>query len=206
MTAAPDPALLARIAPTELRPGEDPVTRFVREARLVQTAVEVTTRDRLAAAVTQALRAEGARRVAVAADLAPLRYEMAARLREAGIEAVRYEDVAPDRDAVRDLDATVTGCMAAVAATGSIVTGGAAGRGGALVAPVHVCVVERSRLFDGLLALLRALPDLGAASAIALQTGPSRTADIEKTLILGMHGPKAVHVVVVVDAPATPAP
>jgi len=197
VTAAPDPALLARLAPTELRPGEDPVTRFVREARLVQTSVEVTGRDRVAEAVVAALQAEGARRVAVAADVAPLRNEMAERLREAGIEAVRYEDVAPRRDELRTLDATVTGCLAAVAATGSIVTGGPSGRGAALVAPVHVCVVERSRLFDGLLSLLRALPDLGAASAVALQTGPSRTADIEKTLILGMHGPKAVHVVVV---------
>jgi L-lactate dehydrogenase complex protein LldG len=93
------------------------------------------------------------------------------------------------------LDATVTGCLAAVAATGSIVTGGAAGRGGALVAPLHVCVVERRRFVDGLADLMRIVARLGGGSMIALQTGPSRTADIEKTLIIGVHGPKRVHVV-----------
>ena len=67
------------------------------------------------------------------------------------------------------------------------------------MAPHHVCLVESRRLFGGLLSLLRALPRIGAASGMALQSGPSRTADIEKTLILGMHGPKTVHVVVVDD-------
>ena len=199
--SGPDPALLARLAPTELRPGEEPVTRFVREARLVQTEVVVTARAGLVREVVAAVRAHGAQRVAVTADLAPARAEILTALRAVGVDAAPYEEIAHRRDLVRALDATVTGCVAAVAATGSIVTGGAAGRGGALVAPTHVCVVERSRLFGGLLALLRALPDLGAGSMMALQSGPSRTADIEKTLILGMHGPKAVHVVLVQEGP-----
>jgi L-lactate dehydrogenase complex protein LldG len=110
-----------------------------------------------------------------------------------------YERVAGDREVVRGLVATVTGCLAAVAATGSVVTGGAAGRAGALVAPLHVAVVREAQIVDGLSGLLRVLPSLGGGSGVALQSGPSRTADIEKTLILGMHGPKAVHVVLVPD-------
>lgn len=195
-----DPARLARIAPTELRPGEDPVERFVREAEAVQTQVLRTDRAGVTDMVVAALRTADVTTAALAADLAPYDAGLADALAAAGVTARAYAEVAGDREAMRTLEATITGCVAAVAATGSIVTGARAGRGAALVAPVHVCVVERSRLLDGMLALFRALPDLGAGSMVALQSGPSRTADIEKTLILGMHGPRAVHVVLVEDA------
>lgn len=195
-----DPERLSRIAPTELRPGEDPVDRFVREAEAVQTAVTRVPRDGVPAEVARILAHAGAASAAVTEDLAALREAIGAAVARAGVAVHRYEDVAGDRDAVRVLGGTVTGCLAAVAATGSIVTGGRVGRGGALVAPVHVCIVERSRIFGGMLALFRALPSLETGSMVALQSGPSRTADIEKTLILGMHGPREVHVVLVDDA------
>ena len=84
---------------------------------------------------------------------------------------------------------------------GSIVTtAGQAGRAAALIAPTHVCVVRRSDLVDGLHALLTGDRLDRAGSLIALQSGPSRSADIEKTLILGVHGPGRVHIVVVDDA------
>jgi L-lactate utilization protein LutC len=40
-------------------------------------------------------------------------------------------------------------------------------------------------------------PELLASSSVTLITGPSRTADIEQTLIRGVHGPGDVHVVFV---------
>jgi L-lactate dehydrogenase complex protein LldG len=197
-TLAPEGALMAELhdlAPTELRPGEDRVTRFIAELEAVSGTVSRAGRDGLADAVRSALESVGAHRVALTADLGGGRAEVAAALREAGFDVAMYEDVAPDRSTARNLDATVTGCIAAVAATGSILTGGASGRAGALIAPTHVCVVEETRILDGLLATLRLAATTGA-SAMALQSGPSRTADIEKTLILGMHGPKHVHCVV----------
>lgn len=187
-------AELHDLAPTELRPGEDRVTRFISELEAVSGTAARSAPDGLAEAVLAALRSVDATRVALAADLAGAREAIAAHLREAGLEVAMYEDVAPDRSVSRNLDATVTGCIAAVAATGSILTGGASGRAGALIAPTHVCVVEEGRILDGLLATLRLAATQGA-SAMALQSGPSRTADIEKTLILGMHGPKHVHCV-----------
>jgi L-lactate dehydrogenase complex protein LldG len=36
-----------------------------------------------------------------------------------------------------------------------------------------------------------------AANRLTLITGPSRTADIEKRIVLGVHGPKSIHVIVV---------
>ena len=194
-----DPALLARITPTELGPGQDPVERFRREVEAVSGTVTVVERDGAIDALEQAVMAHSPLRVTLAADLGGHRGPLADRLAERDLDADHYEDVAGNRGRIADTDVAVSGCLAAVAATGSILTGGASGRGGALVAPHHVCLVETRRLFPGLQALLRALPDVGAASAVALQSGPSRTADIEKTLILGMHGPKTVHVVVVRD-------
>ncbi len=190
-----DPGELWRDAPTELAPDDDPTERFIAElAQVGGTSALVSPRD-LVGEVHAALGDAGAGRVALTADLSDARPAIAAALAAIGYRVSDYEAIADDRGAVRMLDATVTGCLAAVAATGSIVTGGAAGRGGALVAPLHVCIVERRRLLDGLADLMRIVPRLGGGSMIALQTGPSRTADIEKTLIIGVHGPKRVHVI-----------
>lgn len=196
----PDPMELARISPTECRPGEDVVARFMAEITAVQGTVERVRRDQVAAAVARAVRAEDAQQVALTVDLDAHRRAIAEALADEGVGVVDYAEVARDRDRLGRLDATVTGCQAAVAATGSILTGAAtAGRAGALIAPLHVCLVEERRIFPGLLSVMRALPDLAPGSALALQSGPSRTADIEKTLILGMHGPRTVHVVIVED-------
>ncbi len=190
----PEPVFWA-LAPTELGPSDDPIVRFLTEIEKVSgTTVRVDPTE-LVGEITAQLAAVGAHRVALTADLGDARPLIAEALGSSGFEISDYELIARDRDVVRMLDATVTGCLAGVAATGSIVTGGAAGRGGALVAPTHICVVEARRVVDGLATLMRLAPHLEAGSMMAIQTGPSRTADIEKTLIIGVHGPKRVHVV-----------
>ncbi len=190
-----EPGQLWRDAPTELAPDDDALERFVAElARVGGTSARVAPHA-LIGELDTTLADARARRIALTADLSDARPVIAAALTAAGYRVSDYEAISDDRDTIRTLDATVTGCLAAVAATGSIVTGGAAGRGGALVAPLHVCVVERRRLVGGLADLMRLVHRLGGGSMVALQTGPSRTADIEKTLIIGVHGPKRVHVV-----------
>jgi L-lactate dehydrogenase complex protein LldG len=103
-------------------------------------------------------------------------------------------------DALRGEGVTVTPCLVLIAETGTAVVSArlSGGRRNGLVDPVHVIEAREDQLVPDLAAALAAVtPELARASAVTLVTGPSRTADIEQTLIRGVHGPGDVHVVFV---------
>jgi L-lactate dehydrogenase complex protein LldG len=101
-----------------------------------------------------------------------------------------------------ECDAAVTTCETLVARTGTIVLTSASpsGRTVSVYAPVHLCIAYTDQLVydirDALLGLKekyhQQLPSL-----MTFATGPSRTADIEKTLVVGVHGPKQVYLFLV---------
>ncbi len=99
-------------------------------------------------------------------------------------------------------DVSITGCECLVARTGSIVmsTGQASGRTTSVYAPIHICIAFMNQLVfdvkDGL-QLIRDKYGDKVPSLITFATGPSRTADIEKTLVVGVHGPKEVYLFLV---------
>ena len=101
-----------------------------------------------------------------------------------------------DKD-LKNSDASVTGCEFLVARTGSILMSSAqeSGRTTSVYAPVHICIAYTDQLVfdirDGLEQMRRKYRD-GFPSLVTFATGPSRTADIEKTLVVGVHGPKEV--------------
>ncbi len=101
-----------------------------------------------------------------------------------------------------EADVSITGCEALIARTGSILMSSAeeSGRTVSIYAPVHICIAFASQLVydirDGL-DMLMAKYKSKLPSFITLATGPSRTADIEKTLVVGVHGPKEVYVFLV---------
>jgi len=96
-------------------------------------------------------------------------------------------------------DGGITTCEALVARTGSILLSSAlpSGRTLSIFPPVHICVAYTSQLvydIDEALQLMLKRYNQKLPSFISLATGPSRTADIEKTVVLGAHGPKEVYV------------
>ncbi len=100
-------------------------------------------------------------------------------------------------------EASVTSCESLVARTGSIVLSSVhQGRIPSVYAPIHVCIAFTSQLVydvkDSLHAMKEKYRD-HLPSLITFATGPSRTADIEKTLVVGVHGPKEVYCFVIDD-------
>jgi L-lactate dehydrogenase complex protein LldG len=101
-----------------------------------------------------------------------------------------------------EADASITTCEALIARTGSLLMSSAqeSGRTVSVYSPVHICIAYTSQLVydirDGLEMLSAKYKDQ-VPSFITLATGPSRTADIEKTLVVGVHGPKDVYVFLV---------
>ena len=95
-------------------------------------------------------------------------------------------------------DVSVTLCECLVARTGTIVLSAAlaGGRTTSVYAPVHICIASAAQVFFDLKDALQFLKEKYGAdlpSQISFATGPSRTADIEKTLVTGVHGPKEVY-------------
>lgn len=106
-------------------------------------------------------------------------------------------------DDIITCDASITGCEALVARTGSIVLSSInSGRITSVYAPVHICIAYTSQLVYDIKDALAALKEKYGntlPSMISFATGPSRTADIEKTLVVGVHGPKEVYCFLIDD-------
>jgi L-lactate dehydrogenase complex protein LldG len=99
---------------------------------------------------------------------------------------------------------SITSCESLVARTGTIVLSSALkeGRTASVYAPVHICIATTGQLVfdirDGIQVLQKKYgSDL--PSLISFASGPSRTADIEKTLVVGVHGPAEVYCFLIED-------
>jgi L-lactate dehydrogenase complex protein LldG len=96
-------------------------------------------------------------------------------------------------------DVGITYCEALVARNGSVLVsnGTAAGRRLSIYPHIHIVIAYTSQLVldlkDGFKLLKEKYPE-NMPSMVSNITGPSRTADIEKTLVLGAHGPKELYV------------
>ncbi len=106
---------------------------------------------------------------------------------------------------IREPDPTaragITGALCGIAETGSLVLISGAGQTltASLLPEIHVAVLRTSQLKHTLAEALR-MPEVRTTQAGVIVSGPSRTADIEMTLTIGVHGPGELHVFLIDDS------
>jgi L-lactate utilization protein LutC len=183
--------------PAQPAPGERPLAHalagpdFIRELEAVGGQVQPVSAAELPQKLIAFLRERGLTRVQ-AWDELPL-----VSLNELRAAGVRVQHTHEDQ-----VQAGLTGALAGITHSGTLVIPGGAGRSlsVSLVPPVHIAILMRESLVDTLEEALR-LPEVTRAPASVLVTGPSRTADIEMSLTIGMHGPRELHVFLVDATP-----
>jgi L-lactate dehydrogenase complex protein LldG len=96
--------------------------------------------------------------------------------------------------------AGITGASAAIAETGTLVLPGGEGRSPlvSLLPEIHIAIFNIQDLYPDLSSVIH-FEELLQAPSTALISGPSRTADIEMTLTIGVHGPRELYVFCVDD-------
>lgn len=184
--------------------------QFAAELAKLQAHAHLCEDDEAALAVVEQILAERQARALIAWDLAEVGLPgLGALLAARGVAVHRAEVGGAQRgerlQAMEPAPVCISGVDALIAESGSVVLRSGAGRPrlASLLAPAYIAVARREQLVRGLgeaIALVRqrygpaALED---ASALTIITGPSRTADIELTLTLGVHGPHEVHVLII---------
>jgi len=125
--------------------------------------------------------------------------------RAAGLESSQIT-ISPTPAHLFGYDVGLTTAQAAIAETGTLVLESDRERHRlvSLLPPVHVAFIDAANicatLGEALRAVVRKGP-MGMSRAITFITGPSRTADIELTLTIGVHGPKELYVIVTEGSP-----
>jgi L-lactate utilization protein LutC len=111
------------------------------------------------------------------------------------------------RDGIASCDLGIIEADYAIAATGTFCVVAGIGRPSSItiLPPMNFIVVAADRILPTLADVIHAVgPDRFAAHRVALITGPSRTADIEKLIVIGVHGPRQLHAAAIVGYAGTP--
>jgi L-lactate utilization protein LutC len=125
---------------------------------------------------------------------------LSARLQAGGIRAWPANH-SLDRQMMAAVPLGLTGALAGLADTGSIVVASGPGRArsASLLPAIHVALLRVSDLYPDLPTWMAQQGSnlLPTTANLVIITGPSRTADIELNLVIGVHGPGEIHVILV---------
>ncbi len=178
---------------------EDGIERFIAQQAAVHGEVHRVSRDELSRAVLARLTQAGAQRVLIAPDN-PLHHELTSNAPDLQFHGYDQPVEAWQSELFHQTDAAITGCHAGLADTGSLVviTSPTEPRLMTLAPPLHIAILPVSRLFSSWYQLITEEDWTGPMPTNTLLiSGPSKTADIEQTLVYGAHGPKALTVFLV---------
>ncbi|HEX2729433.1 MAG TPA: lactate utilization protein [Rubrobacteraceae bacterium] len=202
-TVAPDAVWTRTQETPDVEPIEDPPARFIQELEaLGGHGKRVGGMDEAREYLLALARERGAKLV-VRWDVEELeRLGADGPLADAGTEVVLWRDLEDFREVTGRAEIGLSTAEWAIAETGSLVleSGSGKGRSVTLLPPTYVAVVPVDRV-------LRTVPEAigkyagrgagGLPANVCFHTGPSRSGDIEMSLVVGMHGPGDVHVVLV---------
>lgn len=196
--------------PHVLPPADDLAEQFAAELRKLEGRAYLVADEEGALEVIDGLLAAKSARQTISWDLDQIRLPgLAALLAQRGVEPVNpavQGDARKDRlQAMEPAQVCISGADLAIAESASLVVRHGPGRPrlASLLAPYHIAVIRRAQLVRGLGEAIAQLQQqhgadlFTATSNLTFITGPSRTADIEMTLALGIHGPPEIHVVII---------
>jgi L-lactate dehydrogenase complex protein LldG len=120
-------------------------------------------------------------------------------LREAGVEVALWRDLPDLREIAGRADIGLSTATWAIAETGSLVLEHGPGRGRSvtLLPPTYVAILLVDRVLRTVPEAIRKYTGNTLPANVCFHTGPSRSGDIEMSLVVGMHGPGDVHVILV---------
>ncbi|MGE5259207.1 MAG: LutC/YkgG family protein [Hyphomicrobiales bacterium] len=181
----------ARVAPRQPAAPEAELTQLLTEiGRLNGVTRRVANPEAFDAALAELVRTEGVKRATCWTTPDLETWEVAATLRRLGVEIIPGN---ADKRLVASCELGVTGVDAALPETGTLVLTSSPERPRvvSLLPRVHLALLRPAVLRPD---LHQVFAETRAAGYTVLVSGPSRTADIELTLTLGVHGPKSLYV------------
>ncbi len=185
-----------------------PIEVFEEELTLVGgTFQRVSSQEQLCDALRKVCDRGGYQNIAVSQEPLIEELQVAENLQRflTGARVSKLNSLDP-MDELRSADAGVTACEFLIAETGTIVLRSSplVPRSLSLLPHAHIVIATEEQLFPTLVScvpkLQHRLVQSPASSCTTLVTGPSRTADIEKVLVRGVHGPRELHVFVLVKS------
>jgi L-lactate dehydrogenase complex protein LldG len=199
-TRAPDSAWTPKGEPRESERIEDPPTRFLEELEALGGHGRRVENLEEARNYVLSLARERSAKLLVRWDDENLeRIGVDTPLEEAGVEVAIWRDLEDFREIVARADVGLSTAEWAIAETGSLVLTGRPRRGRtvALLPPTYVAVVSAEKILSTVPDAIEKYAEGTLPANVCFHTGPSRSGDIEMSLVTGMHGPGDVHVILV---------
>lgn len=190
--------------PTPAVSFDDPIARFVEEAKAVDATVDRVTAGEVVAALTAVFSACSTSRFLAWDGLEEVVPGWDEWVHDAGYERVDATvrpapgDRKDDHARVGEVGVGITTAAVGIAASGSVVLAHGPGRprSASLLVENHIVLLPVERIVGSLAEAMKQVTWDGTSN-IAVITGPSRTGDIDAVLTLGVHGPRHLHIIVI---------